>query len=253
MDTIIENFKPYLNVLLIGAGGSFLAYASLQLLTRLFTKSMGAGWSRFIGSLVALGIIVWTIKLILDIAGAEGLLVVLITVLTAAFAIGSERVAADLVSGVSLFFSRPYQVGDIVSVAGHEGSVRAISVMQTTLESLFGDQIFIRNSDVVAGTIVNYSATPGHLLTDLIILPATEDLNLAIDLIEKAIKDFSPDMADSAYHPSVSAESGEPGYFNIEIRVYVKERLDYGPEKTRLFLLVTNALKDAGLSLAPIV
>ncbi len=253
MDGIIESFKPYLNVLLIGAGGALLAFASLQLLSRLLSRSMGPGWSRFVGSLAALGIAVWTVKLILDTAGAKGLLVVLVTVLTAAFAIGSERIAADLVSGVSLFFSRPYQVGDIVSIAGHDGNVRAISITQTILESVFGDQIYIRNSDVVAGTIVNYSATPGHLITTLVILPATEDLNLAIELIEKNIQDFSSEMVASSYRSSVSAESGEPGYFNIEVRVYVAERLDYGPEKTRLFLLVTNALKEAGLSLAPIV
>lgn len=252
MEGIFESLKPYLNVLLIGAGGFFLAFISSQLLTRLFSRPFGPGWSRFIGSLVALGIVVATIKLILDTAGAAGLLVVLVTVLTAAFAIGSERVAGDLVSGVSLFFSRPYQVGDIVSMAGHEGRVCAISITQTTLESIFGDQIYIRNSDVVAGTIVNYSATPGHLISALVILPATEDLNLAIDVIEKAIAHFSPELAETSYRPSVSVESGEPGYFNIEAHVYVTESLDYSSEKTRLFLRVANAIKEAGLSLAAI-
>jgi small-conductance mechanosensitive channel len=253
MDGIVESLKPYVNVLLIGAGGSLLAFASSRFLSRLLVRSLGPGWSRFIGSLVALAIGAWTVKLILDIAGAKGLLVVLVTVLTAAFAIGSERVASDLVSGVGLFFSQPYQVGDLVSMAGHEGKVRAISITQTTLESVFGDQIYIRNSDVVAGSIVNYSAAPGHLITSLVILPATEDLNLAVNLVEKTIQDFSPELANSPYRPSVSAESGEPGYFNIEVRVYVAESLDYGPEKTRLFLHVTNAIKEAGLSLAPIV
>jgi small-conductance mechanosensitive channel len=253
MDGIFEALKPYLNVLLIGVVGSFLAFLSSQLLTRIFSRYMGPGWSRFIGGIVAIAIVAWTIKLILDTAGAAGLLVVLVTILTAAFAIGSERVASDLVSGVSLFFSRPYQIGDIVSMAGHEGRVRTISVTQTTLESLFGDQIYIRNSDVVSGTIVNYSATPGHLLTSTIILPATEDLNTAVEVIEKSIKDFSPEMTGSAYQSSVSVESGDPGYFNVEVRVYVPERLDYGPEKTRLFLLVTNALKKAEISLTPII
>lgn len=253
MEGIFETFKPYLNVLLIGFGGAFLAYASMQLLSRVFSRFMGQGWSKFVGSIVAIAIGAWTIKLILDTAGAEGLLVILVTVLTAAFAIGSEKVAADLVSGVSLFFSRPYQIGDIVSVAGHEGNVRSISITQTTLESLFGDQIYIRNSDVEASTIINYSATPGHLITALVVLPATEDLNIALAAIEKVLQGFSPDMEDSAYQPSVSAESGEAGYFNLEVRVYVKERLDYGSEKTRLFVLATNAIKEAGLSLGPIV
>lgn len=252
MDGIFESTKPYLNVLLIGAGGFFLAFAVSQILTRLLSRSMGTGWSRFIGSLAALGIVLWTIKLILDTAGAQGLVVVLVTVLTAAFAIGSERVAADLVSGISLFFSRPYQVNDLVSIAGHDGKVHAISVMQTTLESLFGDQIYIRNSDVVAGTIINFSATPGHLISTLVVLPATTDLDVAISVVENAINDFSPEYSGSAYRPSISVESGEPGYFNLEARVYVSERLDYGPEKTRLFLLAVKALKNADISLAPI-
>lgn len=252
MEGIFESLKPYFNVLLIGGIGVFLAFVTSQLLSRIFARSMGAGWSKLVGGLTAVGIIFWTIKLILDTAGAAGLVVVLVTILTAAFAIGSERVAADLVSGVSLFLSRPYQIGDIVSVAGHEGKVSSISVNQTTLESLYGDRIFIRNSDVVAGTIVNYSASPGHLLTTMVIVPATEDLNVAVDVVEKAIQNFSPELSGSPYRPSLSIESGEPGYANIEVRVYVKERLDYGPEKTRLFLLVTNTLKGAGLSLAPI-
>jgi small-conductance mechanosensitive channel len=251
MDGIVESLKPYLNVLLIGAGGIFLAFVSSQLVTRLFSNVLGAGWSRFIGSLVGLGIVIWTIKLILDTAGAAGIVVVLVTALTAAFAIGSERIAADLVSGVSLFFSRPFQVGDIVSVAGRDGKVLAISIIQTTLESVFGDQIYIRNSDVVAGTIVNYSAAPGHLISTILILPAKEDPARIVQVIENAVKNFSPELTGSAYHPSVLVESSGPGFFKVEVRAYVPEQLDYSSERTRLFLRATSALKESGLSLIP--
>ncbi|MFN8414058.1 MAG: mechanosensitive ion channel family protein [Anaerolineales bacterium] len=250
MEGLFESLKPYMDVFIIGVVGFCLAFLVSRFLTNFLSRFLGQGWSRLIGNLIALGIASWTVKLILDIAGAEGLVIVLVTVLTAAFAIGSERAAADLVSGVSLFFLRPYQVGDFVSVAGQEGRVRTISITQTVLESVVGDQIFIRNSDVIEGTIVNYSATQGHLITVHVILPATEDLNIAIDLIEKAIQGYSPDFSSGVYKPSVYAESGEPGYFNIEVHAYVLERLDYSAEKTKLFLLAVNALKNAGFSLA---
>lgn len=252
MDGIIEILKPYLNVLLIGAVGFFLAFAVFKGLSRTLSRSLGSIWSRIVGSAIGIAIGAYTIELILDVAGATELLVVLATVVTAAFAFGSERTASDFIAGINLFFLKPYQVGDLISIAGHDGRVMAITLMQTTLESVYGDRIYIHNSDVIAGTIVNFSAAHGHLITSMVILPSTEDLPLAIEMIEKTLVGFSPEFEQSGFKPSVSVESGDPGYFNVEIHAYVPESLDYGPEKTRLFVLITTALKEAGMSLAPI-
>ena len=248
-DNIALNLKPYLNALLIAFGGVVLAFLASQLVNNLLNKRMGRGWSRFVANLVALAIGVYTVKLILDTTGAAGLFVVIVTAITGAFALGSERFAGDLVSGVSLLIARSYAVDDYVSLAGYEGKVINISLMMTTLESVYGDRVFIRNSDANGGTIVNYSVQPGHLVSVKVPLPVTQDVNLAVSAISNAIKDFSPDLAETAYQPSVLVETGAFGYLTLEVRAYVLERLDYAPEKTRLFLLAVNAIKGAGLSL----
>ncbi|MBM4428416.1 MAG: hypothetical protein FJ031_14445 [Chloroflexi bacterium] len=59
-DSLIEGARPYLNAVLIGFGGFLLAFLISQLTSRLLEKSMGRGWSRFLGSLVGLVIIIWT-------------------------------------------------------------------------------------------------------------------------------------------------------------------------------------------------
>ena len=82
------------------------------------------------------------------------------------------------------------------------------------------------------------------------LLPITQDLNVALSAIEKAIQDFSPELSNTAYQPTIVVEGAEEGYVIMEIRAYVTERVDYGPEKTRLFLLATNAITNAGLQLA---
>jgi hypothetical protein len=102
----------------------------------------------------------------------------------------------------------------------------------------------------MSGTIVNYSIQPGHLIAVKLPLPITQDLNIALDAIGKAIKGFSPEMSNTAYQPTIVVEGAEEGYVTMEIRAYVTERADYGPEKTRLFLLATNAVTNAGLQLA---
>lgn len=251
-DTLFSIIKPYLNSLLIALGGFIIAIGLSHLITRVLRKPFGSGWSRFVGSLVGFAAIIWTFKLILESAGAAGLVVIIITAITGAFALGSERFASDLVAGVGMFFSRIYTTGDIVSIAGYEGRVVSTSLWLTTLESVHGDLIYIRNSDVTNGTIVNYSVQPGHLIAVKLILPVHQDVNLAVTQIQKAIQGFSPELEKTkeSYCPKVVVEVAAFGYVTLEVRAYVAEALDYGMEKTRLFLLASNAMTSAGLKLA---
>jgi small-conductance mechanosensitive channel len=138
-----------------------------------------------------------------------------------------------------------------VLIAGEEGRVANVSLFLTTLETVNGDEIYIRNAEATYGMIVNYSAHPGHLISVKVPLPVTQDLNLAVMAIQNAVKGFSPEFADRPTHqPTVVVETAEEGYFIIEVRAYMTKRLDSGPEKTRLFLLASNAVKEAGLSFA---
>ena len=250
-DGILEALRPYLNAVLIGFGGVLVAFIASRIVRRALVRPLGEAWSRFVGSLVALSIGVWTIKLILDSTGAAGLLVVIVTALTGAFAIGSERVAGDLMAGIGLLIGRTYGAGDYVVIAGEEGRVKNVSLFMTTLETINGDEVYIPNAEATGGTIVNFSAHPGHLISVKIPLPVDQDLNVAVAVIQNVLKDFSPEFADRPTHkPTVVVETAEDGYFIIEVRAYMTEQLDSGPEKTRLFLLASNAIKEAGLSLA---
>ena len=168
--------KPLLNALIIGFGGTLLAIIASRIVGRALARPLGVGWSKFVANLVALGIAIWTVTLILRSAGAAGLAVVIITAITGAFAIGSERIAGDMVSGLSLFIQRNYAVGDIVLIAGHQGQVVAISLMTTTLENLSGERIFIRNSDVTSSIIVNYSSQSQHLISVSVQVSASKDV-----------------------------------------------------------------------------
>jgi small-conductance mechanosensitive channel len=248
---ILETLRPYLNAILIGFGGLFIAFIVLQIVSRALARPLGPVWSRFFGSLVALAIGAWTIKLILDSTGAAGLLVVIVTAITGAFAIGSERIAGDLMAGIGLFFGRTYGAGDYVVIAGQEGRVANVSLFLTTLETVNGDEIYIRNAEATSGMIINFSAHPGHLISVRVPLPVNQDLNSAVTAIQNGVKDFSPGFADRSFHqPTVVVETAEDGYFIIEVRAYMTDQLDSGPEKTRLFLLAVNAIKEAGLNLA---
>jgi small-conductance mechanosensitive channel len=169
-------------------------------------------------------------------------------VITGSFAIGSERFASDILAGIKLFTTRPYKVKDYVSLAGHEGKVIAMELTNTILENVLGEHIIIRNSDVMDGTIVNQSALPGQLISVMVPLPTGEDLETAFSAILKGIENFSG-IEDPRFAPSVTSDEISFGYVKLQVRAYVEEKVDYGPDKARLMIQAVSALKKNGIAL----
>ena len=249
---MIENIFLFsnniLNAMLVAVVGALAAFIIGEIIIRLLKKIAGKTFSVFVATLVRLAIGIWTLKIILDLSSAAGLIVILVTVITGAFAIGSERFASDIIAGVKLFTTRPYEVGHHVLLDGHQGRVKAMELTTTTLENVLGDHIIIRNSDVVDGTIVNQSALPGQLITVLVPLPTGEDLEIATRVIVEALQDFS-DQDDPRFAPSVTSEEISFGYVKLQVRAYVSEKVDYGPDKVRLMIQAVSALKKNGIAL----
>ena len=73
----------------------------------------------------------------------------------AGFALGFalKDALSNLVSGVMLLLYRPFRVGDVVAVTGHEGKVIAIDLRYTTLQ-LEGRVVFIPNSKLFTESVV---------------------------------------------------------------------------------------------------
>jgi small-conductance mechanosensitive channel len=250
-EQILTLLNPYLNAVLIGFVGFAAAFIVGQLLGRALKKPLGDSWGPFVGNLAGLGIAIYTIKLILDSAGAAGVVVVLATALTGAFAIGSERLAADIVSGMGLFFNKPYKDGDMINVSGQTGKVQRIDLTTTTLTNVSGDKIIIRNSDISESTIINYSALAGHLIQVRVMINANENLEKAIALIAEAVKDFSPKSENPDFKTTIVADDVNSGFIVIFIRTYVEERLDYAPLRSEILRAAVKTLQDHNFKLLP--
>lgn len=237
-----------LNALFIAVVGALIALIAGEILYRLLLRPLGKAFSRFAASLLQLAITIWVIKVILDLSGAAGLAVILVTVITGAFALGSERFASDILAGIKLFTTRPYTLHDHVEIGGYEGKVINITLANTVLENVYGDQILIRNADVMDSTIINQSAISGQMISVLIPLPTGEDLETAFTAIMEDLKDFS-DHEDPRFEPSVTCEEISYGYAKLQVRAFVTEKMDYGPDKARLMTTAVAALKAKGIAL----
>ncbi|MDR2801514.1 MAG: mechanosensitive ion channel [Desulfovibrio sp.] len=70
---------------------------------------------------------------------------------------GMQNLFNNLVSGLMLIFGRTILVGDYVEVAGATGTVRAINIRSTTIETAERAMVFVPNSAIMAGQFTNWT------------------------------------------------------------------------------------------------
>lgn len=74
-----------------------------------------------------------------------------------AAALAVQSLLGDLIAGISMYFDRPFNIGDFVIVGNFMGSVRKIGMRTTRLAALDGEEIIMPNGDLVKANIRNYA------------------------------------------------------------------------------------------------
>lgn len=86
----------------------------------------------------------------------------------------------NFAAGAFLVILRPYRVGEFVSAGEVTGTVRAIGLFVTTLDTPDGVQTHIGNNKILSGTIQNFSANPLRRVELVAQLHYSVDVNDAI-------------------------------------------------------------------------
>lgn len=73
-----------------------------------------------------------------------------------AIALAAQTLLGDLFSGLVIFFDRPFELGDFISVGDLSGSVEHIGVKTTRIRSIGGEQLVLPNTDLTSSRIRNF-------------------------------------------------------------------------------------------------
>ena len=161
--------------------------------------------------------------------------------LAVAFAI--QAILADIFASFSIYFDKPFQVGDFIIVGDDMGVVSKIGIKSTRMTSLTGEELVISNKELTESRIHNYKKmkerriafsfgvlyeTPNEKLRK--IPEIIKDIALKIDLVRLDRVNFK-DFGDFSLNYEVvyylnSSDYNE--YMNVqeEINLEIKEALE---------------------------
>lgn len=111
------------------------------------------------GIMVVVNITFWAIGLLLFLSNLGYNVTTILTGLGIggiAIALAAQNILGDLFNYFVIFFDRPFEVGDFITVDDKKGTVEYIGIKTTRIRSLTGEQIIISNSNLTSSRIHNY-------------------------------------------------------------------------------------------------
>ena len=130
----------------------------------------------------------------------------------AGIALAMQGVLGNLAAGLTIIFTRPFRVGEYVSMVGVEGRVETVDLFTTTLSHADTSLVIVPNRKIVGEILHNY----GHI----------RQLDLTVGISR------ADDLADAA--------------ISIAIRPWVKVE-DYGPAGAEINRAIVERFRAAGV------
>ena len=153
---------------------------------------------------------------------------------------------ANVASGVMLLSLRPLDVNEYVATPDFEGTVKEIGLFATTLTNRDGVAIFVPNSKVWDGRIINFGRLPTRKFIVDIGVGYDTDLRQAIQLGIDTLTSHDYVIQDPP--PECYVEKFADSSINLSFRGMV-ENVDYLKKASELRTSLKEALDAAGMEI----
>ncbi len=243
---VVEQGPALLGALLILVAGLIASKWITRLLSSWLSKrQLEPPVRMLLTRLVALVVILFSLLIAVGTIGVDIMpLVTGIGVIGVGVSLAMQGVLGNLVAGLLIIFTKPFRVGEYISIVGVQGQVDTIELFNTVLLHPDRSRVVIPNRKI-AGEILHNYGTIRQL--DLSVgvsydtnIPAT--LALVRDILSKnsrVLKELAPGIGVSAL-----ADSS----INIAVKPWVAVT-DYGPAGAEINLAIVEQFREQGISI----
>lgn len=211
-------------------------------------KGLDITLSGFIGNVVRLLVIAVVIIITL---GNFGITIAPFIALAGAMAFGAtfaiQGPLANYGAGLVIILTRPFVVGDTITVRGASGVVELITLSNTVLRGEDGEKITVPNKQVVGEIIVN--SDESRIVETSLCIDLKTDPDAAIEVIRSALLDSLGEA------PAATAQIGihDFSYGGVVLGIrYWAESRKYFETRYSVNAAIYRALAKAGIKLVPL-
>lgn len=220
-------------ITLVGAQHWEVDRNSKILLSRL---AYGAAW--VIGGVVNLGV------LGLDFATLVGTL----GLTSVAIGFSLRDVLSNYFSGIILLASRPFRLGDQITIKEFEGTVKQIQLRATTLVTYDGRVVYIPNQEVFTAVITNNTACETRRSSVMVGIEYGADITNVKQILSDAVRGVAEIEAEPK--PEILVRELANSAVNIEVRFWVNSRrLPFLEMTSQVAQAIKESLQQANIQM----
>lgn len=197
--------------------------------------------------------IVWAIAMVVLLAAAG----IDATALVAGLGIGgiaiglaAQGMFADFFAGLSILFDKPFRRGDFIAFDDFRGDVLEVGLKTTRLRALSGEQIVIRNTNILNHTIQNYQRLRERrweLKMGVTYDTPPEKLGAISGWIEAIVEDMPLVRFERAHLVSFGSSALE---FEVVTYVQTTDFIKYSETRDRIARRIFNKLSEENVVIA---
>ena len=108
-----------------------------------------------------------------------------------ALALAAQDAVKNVIGGITIFWDKPFQIGDWIDVGGKSGGVTEVGLRSTRIKTIGGTHVVLPNSTIVDTMVENYSTRVRRrqvVNIGLVYETSADDMERAMNIISDTIK-----------------------------------------------------------------
>jgi small conductance mechanosensitive channel len=162
----------------------------------------------------------------------------------AGIALAMQGVLGNVVAGLTIIFTRPFRVGEYISIVGVEGKVDNIALFSTTLTHTDLSRVVIPNRKIVGEILHNYGKI--RQISLIVGVGYETDLNKALAAIHEVLRNNPKILKDPL--PVIAVSTLADSSINISVNPWV-DVADFGSATGELYKTIVESFRTSGISI----
>jgi small conductance mechanosensitive channel len=160
-----------------------------------------------------------------------------------------QDIAANFMSGFMMAVRRPFDVGDLVEVAGKRGRIQHIALRASEIQTLDGLSILIPNREIFQNPITNYTSTPNRRMELSVGTAYGDDLEKVRSVVIEAVQSVPKRNLERDVELFFT-EFGDSS-INFVVRVWLNQadEITYFAARSEAMIAIKKAFDQKGITI----